>query len=409
MNSKASRLAVILTAIFIQFIVSISAQANGRVALLLACEDYQFFEHSAVSVKWAGELGEALEKHNFDVTVATNRNDAQTRAVLREFSRKAEKADFALIVVSGHLVTYQSQSFFLPQNARIRRATDLFSRALSLASIADIGGKAKAGALLLLSTVPDIPSTVPGVETRPATSGQQAANVVTAFSSSTRVPVSRVDSVSQQAAARLLDAAREEPLELTALVNSVAAEGIGLVVGKVSDMNLSKPLVSQTPEEGPKAEILQAAERARAEAERKAREAAIARNQAETERMNTEKRLREAKERTRLAEERAKDAEQRAKQAQAEQRAKPAQEVASKSELNVTNTAALEAVEGLISWEKRKEIQRRLRNLRLYRGRIDAIFGPQTREAIRAFQELSGESETGYLTPNQFERLIETR
>jgi len=398
--SKVSRPAVILIAIVIQFIVSIGAQASDRVALVLACENYEFFKDSVVSVKWAQEMGQALEKHNFDVTVAANRNNAQTRALLREFSLKADKADFALIVVSGHLVTYQSQSFFLPQNARIRRATDLFSRALSLASIADIGGKARSGALLLLTTVPDIPSTMPGIDTRPATNGEQPANLVTVFSSSSRVPVSRIDRVSEEAAEKVLDAAREDPLTLAALANGASAEGVGQVVGKISDMNLSEPLTRPTEEDGSKFEILRAAEKARAEAERKAREAAIARDQAETERRDTEKRLREAREQARLAEKRASDA---------EQRAESAREEANKPELNVTDTLALQVVEDLISWENRKEIQRRLRGLRLYRGRIDAIFGPQTREAIREFQKLSGAPETGYLTPSQFERLVETR
>jgi hypothetical protein len=224
-----------------QLVFSFGAQAGGRVALVLACEKYENFEESFIDVKWAGELGQALKEQNFDVTVAGDRNDAQSRAALREFSLKANGADFALIVTSGHVVTYQNQSFFLPQNAKIQRATDLFSRALSLASIADIAGKAKSAALLVIMTVPDIPPTVSGIDTRPAMGGQQAANVVTVFSTSARVPVSGVDRVSEQASDKLLAAAQEETLTLAALVNSVSAEGVGLVVGKVSDIDLSSP------------------------------------------------------------------------------------------------------------------------------------------------------------------------
>ncbi len=240
-NSKSSGRAVVLIAIFMQLVFSFGAQAGGRVALVLACEKYENFEESFIDVKWAGELGQALKEQNFDVTVAGDRNDAQSRAALREFSLKANGADFALIVTSGHVVTYQGQSFFLPQNAKIQRATDLFSRALSLASIADIAGKAKSAALLVIMTVPDIPPTVSGIDTRPAMGGQQAANVVTVFSTSARVPVSGVDRVSEQASEKLLAAAQEETLTLAALVNSVSAEGVGLVVGKVSDIDLSSP------------------------------------------------------------------------------------------------------------------------------------------------------------------------
>jgi peptidoglycan hydrolase-like protein with peptidoglycan-binding domain len=53
--------------------------------------------------------------------------------------------------------------------------------------------------------------------------------------------VSGVDRVAEQASDKLLAAAQEETLTLAALVNSVSAEGVGLVVGKVSDIDLSSP------------------------------------------------------------------------------------------------------------------------------------------------------------------------
>jgi hypothetical protein len=248
-------------------------------------------------------------------------------------------------------------------------------------------------------TVPDIPSTLAGIDARPATGGQQAPNVVTVFSSSPRVPVPGVDRVSEQAAEKLLAAAEVEPLTLAALVNSISADGLGQVVGKVADLNLSAPLPKAKPDDGSRAEMLQAAEaaaRAQAEAERKAREAAIARDQAEAERKATDKKLREERERARLAEERAREAEQRIKQAQEE---------ASKAE----EAQPLSAEEAALTWDERREVQRRLQSLRLYRGLVDSIFGDKTREAIREFQKLSGAPETGYLTRAEFERLVQTR
>lgn len=398
-HSKSCGLAVALIAAFMQLIFSLGAQAGGRVALVLACEKYENFKESQVDVEWANALGEVLKEQNFDVTVAADRNDAQTRAVLREFSLKADGADFALIVASGHVVTYQSQSFFLPQNAKIQRATDLFSRALSVASIADIAGKAKSAALLVLMTVPDIPSSVSGIDTRPSTGGQQAVNVVTVFSSSARVPVSSVDRVSEQASEKLLTAAQEDPLTLAALVNSVSANGVGQIVGKVADINLSAPLPSSKAEGGSRTAMIQAAEaaaRAQAEAERKAREASIARDQAEAERKATDNRLREERERARLAEERARDAEERAKQAQ---------EAMNK----VADTrSSFQFVEDALTPDERRNVQRRLQSLRLYQGVADGLFGEQTRVAIREFQKLSGAQETGYLTRAEFERLVQT-
>jgi len=393
---KAGALGVTLIAIFIQLVFSLDAQAGGRVALVLACEKYENFNESEIDVKWADELGQALKEHNFDVTVAGDRNDAESRAALREFALKAEGADFALIVVSGHVVTYQSRSFFLPRNAKIQRATDLFSRSLSLASIADIAGKAKSAALLVLMTVPDIPPTVAGIDTRPATGTQQLANVVTVFSSSPRVPVSSVDRISEQVSEKLLEAVQEDLLTLTALVKAASAEGSGEVVGNVSDINLSDPLPASKPEGGAKTEIPQAAEAAvktQAGAERKAREAPIARGQGEVEGKITDNSLREEKERASLAEERASDPEQRAKQAQ--------------DAMNkVGDTRSFQLVEDTLTSDERRGVQRRLQSLRLYRGIADGIFGEQVREAIREFQKLSGAPETGYLTRAQFDRLV---
>ena len=381
---KAGSLAGTLVAIFIHLIFSFGAQAGGPVALLLACENYENFKDSDIDVEWAGELKEALTERNFDVILASDRNDAESRAALREFSVKAEGADFALIVVSGHVVTYQSQSFFLPKNAKIQRATDLFSRALSLASIADIAGKAKSAALLVLMTVPDIPPTVAEIDPRPAAGRAPLANVVAVFSSSPRVPVSGVDRIAVEASEKLLAAAQEANVTLAALVKAASADGLGEVLGTVPDIDLSA-LQASKPEEGSQLEILlgtEPAAKARTEAERQAREAPAEPDPAEA---VTDDRLRE---------ERAREAEHRARLPQ--------------DPLNKgVDTRSPQLAENALTLDERRGVQRRLQSLRLYRGPADGTFSKQTREAIREFQKLSGAPETGYLTRAQFERLVQ--
>jgi Putative peptidoglycan binding domain len=140
------------------------------------------------------------------------------------------------------------------------------------------------------------------------------------------------------------------------------------------------------PEDRSKAEILEAAAKAQAEAERKAREASIAREQAEAERKAAENRVREEKERARLAEERAKQIEQEASK--------------------VASLRSIQPIDDTLSIDERMLVQRRLQELKLYPGRLDAIFGQMTREAIRDFQKLTGAPETGYLTRGQFEQLV---
>jgi len=70
--------------------------------------------------------------------------------------------------------------------------------------------------------------------------------------------------------------------------------------------------------------------------------------------------------------------------------------------------AAAVPIEAETDWPAamRRAIQERLSALGLYGGRIDAIFGPLTRAAIRRYQQDLGAAPTGRLTPDQVERLL---
>ena len=207
-------------------LVSVStASADGRIALLLGAEAYQHFKASKVTVAQNKALEQALRDQGFDVMLTANPGNAAARAALSEFSRKAGTADFALIIASGHFATYRNQSFFLPTNARVRRATDLFSRGLSVANLADIAHRAKSGAFLMVMTVPDIPSTVAGVSAQPGFAKPPPENIIAVFSTSSKVPVSRVESVSMQVMKDLVGVAKERPMMLNALVSSASAGG----------------------------------------------------------------------------------------------------------------------------------------------------------------------------------------
>ncbi|MDX8346890.1 peptidoglycan-binding protein [Cognatiyoonia sp. IB215446] len=61
----------------------------------------------------------------------------------------------------------------------------------------------------------------------------------------------------------------------------------------------------------------------------------------------------------------------------------------------------LEILEQSLSRSAKRSIQRSLRDLGHYKGLVDGIFGPQTREAITAFQGTRSEDPTGFLTRRQ--------
>lgn len=364
----------------------------GRVALVLAAEDYTHFAKSPIDAKSARSIAEALERQGFDTAVAVNPNNAVARATMRDFAQKAEGAEAAIVVLTGHGASSGGRTYFLPVNAEITRDTDLLSRGLAVASVSQIAGRAKFGGVFFLMTVPDVPSTLQSVGARPSMTGEPEKNVVVVFSSSDKVPVSRVDRVSEQAVRDFVDAAREKPLLLTALVDAATAGGVGKVFGAVPNLDLSSP----PPPPATTASTPGAQE---AEARRLA-----------------EARVREAEERAREAEARARQAEERARLAAA----RAAEDAKGKSEAQAPlqpsalappnapagdDVASLQIVEALLGRAQRRQVQSRLRELGFYTGSIDAVFGDLTRQAIKDYQRSVNATMTGYLTPQQIQEL----
>jgi len=115
---------------------------------------------------------------------------------------------------------------------------DLLSQGISIQNVAQIASKAAYGAILVLSSVPDLPGTIDGLEPRPGLALAVPKNVSVAFSSSSKVPLSRVDALTRQVAADLVEVAREQKLSLSALINAASGGGIGLTYGAVPDVLL---------------------------------------------------------------------------------------------------------------------------------------------------------------------------
>lgn len=57
----------------------------------------------------------------------------------------------------------------------------------------------------------------------------------------------------------------------------------------------------------------------------------------------------------------------------------------------------------------RRQVQEALRRLGYYQGPVDGIFGPQTRAAIRRFQQSLWTKPTGSLTAEEANRLVIAR
>jgi hypothetical protein len=416
-----------------------AAQAAGRVAMVMVAEDYQKLQKSVIGTKRAGDIAEALKARGFDVTLSANPSNSSARANLRDFASKAAGADVAIVVLLGHGTTAMGQSFFLPVNTDVSVATDLLSRGIAVPSVAQIVAGAKTGGVFFLMTTPVFPTPVGGLNARPEFGGEIARNVVMVFSSSAKVPVSRVDAASEQAAEALATALQQPAPQFAELVKAAANE-VGAVYGAPGDISLGKPApaevavappapppVQQDAQKNAEVQAKLDSERvARETAERRAREDQSRAEKATAEVQRAQDDARKAQAEVAKAQADAKRAQADAERAQAEaEKAKAearqieaqaqlakAQAEAEKAKVNMAATTAAAAPpappldEKLLGQKQRQRIQERLREMSLYTGPIDSIMGPLTREAIMGYQRSRGAAVTGYLTPEQFQELV---
>jgi len=391
LRNKINSIRMIAAALAMFWILPSAAADEDRVALILSAQDYTNYGKSEINADTLGKMGAALKGQGFRIDVVTNANNSTSRAKLRDFAKKAENARVAIVVLAGHGVGSGGRAYFLPSNVEIRRASDLFSRAVAVSSVAQIAGRAQTGAVFFFTTVADLSSTLQNISARPSMSSTPKDNIFVVFSTSDRVPVSRVSTVSRQAALAFADAAIETPLMMSALVGAALAGDVGKIIGTVAELDLSKApeavLAAQAAPSKPSQEEIEA----RRVAELRARDA--------------EKRASEAEARAKLEAKRAREAQAAAAANEPTPAAQqPAAELPQREESNV---GALKVVEALLGRSKKKQLQRRLRKLGFYNGPIDAIFGDLTRQGIRDYQADSADDTTGYLTPKQIQFLIE--
>lgn len=225
------------------------AQAAGRVALVLAAEDYLNLNRSDVGVKRGLVIADYLRSRGFDVVVGANPTNASARGALGEFAVKAKGADIAIVLLIGHGISSAGQTFFLPRNAAIERATDLFSQGLAIANVLGIAAQAKVGGLCFLMTAPEFQTPIGSEDPRAQIGKNLPANVVVALSNSSRVPASRMDAVTKAVADNVAALLRDRAhASLRQLASACSAGQQGFLIGGVADIDLAvqAPIIAST-------------------------------------------------------------------------------------------------------------------------------------------------------------------
>ncbi len=380
------------------------AEAAGRVALVIVGEHYLKLGQSSIGTRRANAIAEALQAKGFDVLLGADTVNSRTRAILLDFAQKANGADLAVAFLIGHVTAAGGQSYFLPVNTELSVATDLFSRGIAIASVAQIVSKAGAGAVIVLMTKPNFEPAVPGLDTRPEYATENPTSVVTVFSSSAKLPVSRIDAVSEQTADAIAKLLQQPAPSLKDVVKAASAD-VGAVFGASADVSLAKavPPPENAAASGPP---IRPATDSGAGSQRRPKEDSAQTEAAQLQLQQARTELERARLETQKAQAEASRASADAEKAKAEAQA----EIARTQTGTSPGRAAVEAVspidEKLIGTAQRRRIQERLRDMSLYTGPINSVMGPLTREAIMGYQRSKGAPVTGYLTPQQFQALL---
>jgi uncharacterized caspase-like protein len=106
-----------LVVVLLLLLAATAAQAERRVALVMANDDYKIARPLKNAVNDSHAIESTLEKLGFEVTSETNRDLRRMRRALEDFEEDAAGADVALVFFSGHGVEIAGDNRLLPTDA----------------------------------------------------------------------------------------------------------------------------------------------------------------------------------------------------------------------------------------------------------------------------------------------------
>ena len=109
--------------------------SETRVALVIGNSDYDHVSALTNPVNDTADLGAALERIGFDVTVGHNLDYRGMRLALRDFAESAETADVVLIYFAGHGIEIDKVNYLIPTNAELQSDRDVEFEAVRLDAV----------------------------------------------------------------------------------------------------------------------------------------------------------------------------------------------------------------------------------------------------------------------------------
>lgn len=121
-----------------------------RVALVIGDADYRNIFKLKNPVNDATDIGAALSRMGFSVTVLQDATAEQTRRALSAFGEKARQADYAVVFYAGHAVQAHGVNWLIPVDGSADTLLDVANHSITLDDIvAQLAGTERLAVVLL--------------------------------------------------------------------------------------------------------------------------------------------------------------------------------------------------------------------------------------------------------------------
>jgi hypothetical protein len=136
---------------------SAEAAAGRRLALVLGNGAYVHAPALANPPRDARAVAAAFRRLGFEVIEGIDLGRAGLVGALRDFGRRADGAELAVVYFAGHGIQVKGQNYILPIDAQLQREQDLRYEAISVQAVLDEAGGAQRLRLVILDACRDNP------------------------------------------------------------------------------------------------------------------------------------------------------------------------------------------------------------------------------------------------------------
>jgi uncharacterized caspase-like protein len=218
--------------------LSCSAQAEKRVALVIGNSAYQNTAPLKNPRSDAEDMSAALKRLGFDVTSGYDLDDRGMSQKVRDFARSLDGAETALFFYAGHGVQSKGQNFLLPVNASLKTESDLDFETVSLDLVMKQMQRSAKVSLVFLDACRDNPLT------RSLAGGSRSASIGTGLARVEEAAGTMISFSTQPGNVALDGSGRNSPFT-KALLKHIGT--VGATIGDIM-IDVRKQVIAETNE-----------------------------------------------------------------------------------------------------------------------------------------------------------------